>query len=260
MKKLLLLSVALMFVFTISNAQTTAMQINGMDCNGINHDLFAELDAGKAVILHFFMPNCTTCPPPALEIQAMANNIMATYPGMITGYALPFQNSTTCEYTSSWVSSSGLSLYAPYDSGAIQVAYYGGFGMPTVVLLGGKNHEILFSTLSFSTSDTTFMRDQILKLLSPSSVEEFPSEVTSFSISPNPAGNIASITLELKEASDVVMDIVDISGKKVAEIFGEKLSGVEIKQFNTTALPTGNYFVRLQVNGKYFIQKLSIVH
>jgi hypothetical protein len=51
MKKSLLLIFALMFVLTISKAQPV-MQISGNDCNGISHDLFADLDAGKAVILH----------------------------------------------------------------------------------------------------------------------------------------------------------------------------------------------------------------
>lgn len=130
---------------------------------GFSHDLMSDLDSGKAVILHFFMPNCGSCPPPAQKIQKMANNLLKTYPGMVRAYVMPFNNSTTCATTSSWVSTNGLSLYVPYDSGAMQVANYG-WGMPTVVLLGGKNHRIMFSTLSFSTSDTIMMRDSMIAL------------------------------------------------------------------------------------------------
>lgn len=72
------------------------MQLSGVDCNANTHDLLADLDAGKAVILHFFMQNCGSCPPPAKKIQAMANNILAMHPGMITAYAMPFNNTTTC--------------------------------------------------------------------------------------------------------------------------------------------------------------------
>lgn len=260
MKKAILLIVALMFVCTISKAQTTAIQINGLDCNGVSHDLFADLDAGKVAILHFFMPNCGSCPPPAQKIQTMANHILATHPGMITGYAMPFQNSTTCIYTSDWVSSNGLLLYAPYDKGAAQVAYYGGFGMPTVVLLGGKDHKILFSTLSFSTSDTTIMRDKILEILGTTKVEELPNSVNSFSISPNPATDNATINIELKEKSRLKLDVTDISGKQVAVIIDGIQFGIITNQFNTQSLPTGNYLVRLQVNGKTFSKELSIIH
>ncbi len=91
-------SLALMFVITISKAQTP-MQFSGVDCNGASVDMFADLDAGKAVILFFYMPNCGSCPPPAKKIQAMTNNINVMHPDMVKGYAFPFQNSTTCTYS-----------------------------------------------------------------------------------------------------------------------------------------------------------------
>ncbi len=254
-------TIALMFVATISKAQTTAMNFNKMDCNGNQHNLFADLDAGNVVILHFFMPNCGSCPPPAQKIQKMANNVMKTHPGKIKAYALPYNNSTTCSYSATWVSSNGLSLYAPLDSGAAQVAYYGGFGMPTVVVLGGKDHKILFSTQSFSTSDTTDIRDAILASLnSNTGIAELPSAVKTFSVFPNPASENVSINFDLNETSTVLIDITDITGKQVAIIMNEKQNGVVTKQFNTAALPNGNYFVRLQTNGKTITQKLNIAH
>jgi hypothetical protein len=56
-KKLLFLALISVGYFQSSIAQTVS-QISGPDCNGQNHDLYQELDAGKAVILHFFMSNC----------------------------------------------------------------------------------------------------------------------------------------------------------------------------------------------------------
>jgi len=261
MTKSLFVSIALMFVITISKAQT-AMQFSGVDCNNNPVDLFADLDAGKAVILHFYMPSCGSCPPPAQKIQAMANKINAIQPGMVKGYAFPFQNSTTCTYSSSWVSSNNLStLYAPMDSGATQVAYYGGFGMPTVVLLGGTDHRVMFSTQSFSTSDTTIMRDSILNLLNASTgIEGLTNAVSSFSMFPNPANDNVSIKLALKESSNLLIDITDITGKQVAIISEEKQNGIVTRQFGTAVLPNGNYFIRVQVNGKTTTQKLTINH
>lgn len=261
MTKSFLLSIALMFVITISKAQT-AMQFSGVDCNSNPVDLFADLDAGKAVILHFYMPSCGSCPPPAQKIQAMANKINAMYPGMVKGYAFPFQNSTTCTYSSSWVSSNSLStLYAPMDSGATQVAYYGGFGMPTVVLLGGTDHRVMFSTQSFSTSDTTIMRDSILNLLNGSTgIEGLSNTVSSFSMFPNPATDNVSINLDLKETSNLLISVTDITGKQVTIISEEKQNGNVTKQFSTALLPNGNYFIRVQVNGNTTTQKLTINH
>lgn len=262
MKKINLLLLALVFVVAISKAQTTAMQFTGQDCNGNNVDLFADLDAGKAVILHYYMPNCGTCPPPAKKIQTMATNINAEYPGMVKGYAFPYQNSTPCSYSSSWVSSNSLGvLYAPMDSGAEQVAHYGGFGMPTVVVVGGVDHKVLFSTLSFSTSDTIEMRNKIIELLSGSTgINKLPASPNTFSIYPNPASNQITVNLDLPERSNVQIELTDITGKQVALWMNEKQQGTVKKQFSTESYPAGIYFVRLQVNGKVATQKVNIVH
>jgi len=262
MKKTIFLSMALMFIITISKAQTTAMPLFGMDCNGVSHNLISDLDAGKAVILHFFMPSCGSCPPPAQKIQKMANNILKTRPGMITAYAMPFQNSTTCSYTSTWCSSNGLSLYMPYDSGAAQVAHYGGFGMPTVVLLGGKDHRVLFSTLSFSTSDTTTMRNEILNLLSGTAgIKDLQNSVSAFNVYPNPVNDLVTVNIELKETSDLVMDVIDLAGKQVTLIATEKQnSGTVIKQINTSDLPEGIYFVRIQTDGATSVRRINVIH
>ena len=260
MTKSIFLSIALMFVCTISKAQTV-MQLKGVDCNGNSHDLMADLDAGKAVILHFFMPSCGSCPPPAQKIQKMAKNILAKHPGKITAYALPFNNSTTCAYASTWVSTNNLTMYMPFDSGAAQVSNYGGFGMPTVVLLGGKDHRIMFSTMSFSTSDTTEMRDSIMALIGGSvGIAEQPSFVNSFTLFPNPASDNISINIDLKETSTILVEVLDIAGKQVAVIMNEKQSGMVNKQFNTALLPSGNYLVRLTSNGQVATQKLSVSH
>ena len=263
MKKSFLFILITFVAFAFSKAQTTAMQVTGADCNGNPMDFFADLDSGKIIILHFFMPNCAACPPVAQRIQAMAGNVNAMHPGMVKGYAFPYNNSATCVYSTSWVSTNGLyHLYSPVDSGASQVAYYGGFGMPTVVVLGGTDHRVLFSTLSFSTSDTAQIRDSIMAVLegSPSGINKLSASVSNFSVSPNPANNLVSIIFNLNYPSSIVVDVTDITGKQVAVIMNEKQQGVVTKQFNTDGLPNGNYLIRLQTNGKTVTQKLAIAH
>ena len=239
----------------------TVMQISGPDCNGNNHDLYADLDAGKAVILHFFMANCSSCPPPAQKIQAMANKILATYPGKITAYAMPFNNSVTCSYTSNWVGTNNLSLYAPYDSGAVQVANYGGFGMPTVVLLGGAspNRRVMFSTLSFMDSDTTIMRDSILALFATTALNEQPAQLTRLTVFPNPATDKLNIGFELKEASLVKMEITDLQGNQAVVLADSRFeAGAITRSFTLPELAAGNYLVRVTVGNKSYTERLTI--
>lgn len=238
------------------------MQFNGLDCNNNSVDLFADLDAGKAVVLFFYMPSCGTCPPPAQKIQAMTNKINSMYPGMVKGYAFPYQNSTTCSYSSSWVSSNNLGmLYTPMDSGAAHVANYGGFGMPTIVLLGGSgnNRRVMFSTLNFKTTDTTVMRDSIYSLIT-AGIQNLPDLSKRFLVFPNPASESFSLEFQLKEPSDIQIEIIDLLGKKVLTLQEEGLNGKTIKQIQTSALPNGNYFVRLKTDYSTLTQKITIHH
>jgi hypothetical protein len=241
-------------------AQTAAMDFQGPDCNGVMRHCFADLDSGKAVILHFYMPSCSSCPPPAQKIQTMANNILANFPGKIAAYAFPYNNTTSCTYSSGWVSSNGLSLYAPMDSGATQVAYYGGFGMPTIVLLGGTDHRVMFTTQSFITSDTLIMRDSILGMLTIGVNDQEPlvNEVRLF---PNPSADEAFISFDLKESASVKIEVMDITGKLLITLADDKIAaGHYDKQLNTSKLPAGTYLVRINANGKLTTQNLTISH
>ncbi|TND07195.1 MAG: BNR/Asp-box repeat-containing protein [Bacteroidetes bacterium] len=261
MKNKLFFVFALMFAFTISRAQQTAMQFSGVDCNSNAVDLFADLNAGKAVVLFYYMPNCGACPPPAQKIQTMANNIMNTYPGMVKGYAYPYQNSTTCAYSASWVTNNNLTMYAPMDSGAAQVAYYGGFGMPTVVLVGGADHRVLFSTLSFSTSDTTIMRDSILGLLNPSGINGLNSVVSSVNVFPSPATDKVQVELNLKQSADLKIEIVNMLGELVSSVYNQNTqAGLLKKEIPTAALSNGVYFIRLSAGDKVQNHKFTVAH
>ena len=260
MKKSYFLTIALSLIFNFSFAQ--ALQFYGLDCNGNSIDLFADLDDGKAVILHFFMPNCGTCIPVAQNMQTMSQTINATYPGMVKGYAFPFQNSTTCNYTSTWVSNNNLStLYAPVDSGATQVAYYGGFGMPTVVVLGGLNHEVLFTTQNFVTSDTTTIKEAILNMFqNANGLIDINKNGDKFQLFPNPANEFLNIGTIDKGISSLHVDITDITGKSVMSFSNYNFTSSSIDKMNTSQLNNGNYFVRIQLNSQTYIRKLMVIH
>lgn len=265
MKKLIYLSGLAIFanLFQSANAQNV-IQLTGNDCNGINHNLLADLDAGKAVILHFYMPNCGSCPPPAQKIQAMANRILTTHPAMITAYAMPYNNTSTCASTSSWVTTNNLSLYAPFDSGAAQVANYGGFGMPTVVLLGGtgQNKRVMFVTQSFSTSDTTIMRDSILNLFqSATGINTNTSSSPKFDLFPNPASNQLMINYQIKATAALNITLTDLNGKVITTIFQDKISaGTYNQTFDLSEISNGIYLVNFKLNEQSTIQKVAIKH
>jgi hypothetical protein len=242
----------------LANSQTTAMNFSGVDCSGNNVDLFSDLDAGKAVMLIYYMPNCGSCPPVATKMQTMANNINSTHPGLVKAYAFPYQNSTTCAYSASWVTNNNLPLFQAMDSGATQVAYYGGFGMPTVVLLGGNNHDVLFVTQDFNTSDTTTMRDLILTNFTAGLPEQ--NLVQNFSAYPNPATDLVNISFEALQGADFTMQLTDLSGKIVQSFEREKLNkGLIEKHIDLSGLPVGTYLLNLQMSETLITEKIHVV-
>lgn len=251
--------ISILFFSTTSFSQTTAMNFSGVDCNGNNVDLFEDLDAGKAVVLFFYMPNCGSCPPPAQKIQTMANNINANNPGAVKAYSFPYQNTTTCAYSATWVTSNNLSLYTPMDSGAVQVAYYGGFGMPTVVLLGGNNRDVLFTSQDFNTSDTTVMRDLILGMMA--NTTELNKNQFNLEVFPNPSSEVVKLSFISPANAEGFIEIIDLNGKIIQTTKLENLNTGKIeKEINVSNFKSGNYMLNLHLNEQTIKQQITVSH
>jgi hypothetical protein len=252
-----MIALASLLFCTGAYAQTTAMNFTGQDCNGNNVDLFSDLDAEKAVMLIFYMPNCGSCPPVATKMQTMANNINNTYPGLVKAYSFPYQNSTICSSSANWVINNDLTLFTPMDSGAVQVAYYGGFGMPTVVLLGGNNHDVLFVTQDFNTSDTTTMRDLILNTFTAGLNE--PVAQADFTTYPNPVSDLLYIRFTATGREEI--ELINLDGKTIKSLktAGNEKGDVE-KTIDVSGIPAGEYLVKVSSGNSVNIQKVQIVH
>ncbi len=251
------------FIISVSYSfSQTAMDFNTNDCNGNPVHLFSDLDAGKAVVLFYYMPNCGSCPPHAANIQTMANNINANYPGMVKAYSYPYQDVTDCAYSASWVVDNNLQLFIPMNNGATSLAYYGEFAMPTIVLLGGTDHSVMhLYDQGFDVSDTVLMRNLILDLIDPSQANtlKLDENITSLDVFPNPTSEVLNVKLKLKEVSEVSFELLDITGRILLTQSEIKLKeGTE--EINVCEIPNGSYILKINVNGNWSNQKVSIKH
>ncbi len=75
--------------------------------------------------------------------------------------------------------------------------------------------------------------------------------------SPNPFKEMTNSEFELAQSSEVTLEIYDMIGRKV-EVLAEKqqLSGKQRFNWNIGNNNSGNYFVRLTVDGKTSILRL----
>lgn len=261
MKKSILLLTFLIFSFSLLKAQTTAMDFNRPDCNGNMRHLFADLDDGNAVIIEFFMQNCGSCVGAGNKLEALKSDLLAQFPGRVKSYAIGYNDSYSCSSNLDWVFNNGFSSI-PMDSGAMQVAYYGGMGMPTVVALGGGSQHLVLGSpyLGLTNSDTTAMANDIRDFLNSTGINDLKSTVTSFNMFPNPANDAVTLGFDMKEAGTISIDVFDITGKKIMSLMNDNITaGAFKKSFNIATLTAGNYVVALTANGNSTNHKLNII-
>lgn len=265
MKKIYSLLLAALLGNTIANAQTTAMDFTMNDCNSVMHNLYSELDPGNVIIMEFFH-TCPSCAAAANDLKAMYQDLTATYgTTKVRFYVTPYDDGYNCTSVLNWVNTNGLSsVVVPFDSGGVQTAYYGGMGMPTIVVAAGSTHKLLYlcnQTVPFYTSDTTLIGTAIRNFLDSTyaGVSNIQSNV-SISIFPNPTTDELTISIEAKEAGMLKLELANITGDKVAGLTEEKIqTGVWKKNF-PISLSNGIYFIKGSLNEKPFQEKVTVLH
>ena len=84
-------------------------------------------------------------------------------------------------------------------------------------------------------------------------------EVTSFKAFPNPSNGITHFQYELQNSADVGLNIYDVTGKLVDQIFNEnQLSGSHQAIWEANETPNGIYFYTLSINGQVASGKIIL--
>jgi len=190
----------------------------------------------------------------------MKDQLDLQYPGMIDFYQMGYTNSYSCSSVTNWINTNGFNS-VPFDSGAALVAYYGGFGMPTLAVIGGSSHEVLFTTVGYTSGDTADIASAIHGFFNSTLVNELPSEANALNVFPNPATTQFNFQLYLKQAADIAIELFALNGEKVAVLAHEKMNaGLVQKTFSTASFAPGLYFLKITVNGISSFSKVNIAH
>ncbi|HEX8515614.1 MAG TPA: T9SS type A sorting domain-containing protein [Bacteroidia bacterium] len=254
-------AVMLSFIANSSKAQTTAMNYNFIDCAGNSQSIFADLDAGKAVILEFFMNSCSPCITAGGKLESMKADLLAEYPGMVKAYAFGYNNTYTCTTINNWVSTNSFTSI-PADSGAAQVAYYGGMGMPTIVILGGGTaHSVLGSPyVGFTTSDTTTMAADIRNFLGATASVNENEVFSQIALFPNPSTTETNLSFNITKSTNVVIEIIDVTGRRVESVMSGNVSaGAFNKAINISNLAEGLYYISIKADGIVSQKPLNVI-
>lgn len=246
----------------VSQTPTTAYDFTMDDCNGNMHHLFGELDSGNVVVMEFFMLSCTPCETAGSALDAMMVPLKKKYGNKVRFYPMGFVKSYKCPEIKNWITKNGLATAVPFDSGDVQVAYYGGMGMPTIAVAAGKDHKVLFTSTDFKpAADTATIASSIHDFFGTSGIFSPTSNITSVSVFPNPAKDQLTLILNLKKADVLHLTLINIEGQQLADISSENLKpGNWERTIQLPALKNGIYFLQGELNKERFTRKITILN
>jgi len=259
MKKLLLIG-SILFTFLLAQGQT-ATNFSCNDCSGNNHDLFSELNAGKVIVIAWVMP-CASCISGALAAQSACQSFASSNPGEVFFYCSDDVANTTCATLSSWCATNGMSSATKFSNAAVNMSDYGAAGMPKVVVLGGTNHTVYYNQNDAGISQPGIQAAISAALAANANgIKENTGLALSMNIYPNPSRGSSTLVLSLVNDKKLNMEVQDLLGHKILEIFKGNLSkGEHTLVVNTSELPNGSYLLTCTDGVSAKKIKFSVLH
>ncbi len=260
MKKLILL-ISMVATSAIAYAQT-ATNFTCNDCSGVSHDLFTELDAGKIIVLDWVMP-CGACAGPSLTAYNVVGSFQSSHPGSVFLYMADDFANTVCSSLNGWANSIGVPQNAyslRFSNPAIDMLDYGSIGMPKIVVVGGGvNHTVFYN--SNNTVNASALQAAINLALTSTGINEQNNPLSILNIYPNPADKSAEIKFVLNQPATVTIELFNLQGKRLQDIFsGPMIAGENKVEVNTAKLAAATYLVKLTGDGKTRFINLLVSH
>ncbi len=211
----LLFTTVLIALLQAGFAQTIAEDWTQTDCNGTEHQLYATLDTGTVVVMEIIMlDGCMPCINAAHRMQPIIDNYNALYNDRVHWYTFGYNDTYTCSELQTWREENSVNCTAQFIEGQDISAYYGGMGMPTIVVIGRNTHTVYFNQFGFVPADTTEFSNAIAYALGIAEPTVALNSVyaQSLSVQPNPTSDFVVVPNHLEGAQYV---LVDISGRQV---------------------------------------------
>jgi hypothetical protein len=254
-----ILSISLLISAMVGMAQT-ATDFTANDCVGNSHHLFAELDAGKIIVISFVMP-CGSCIAPTLAADAAVQSYASSNPGQVLFYVAHYTGSgNSCSTITGWESTNSITQDATFYTAAFVRSQYSSVStMNRIVVLGGMNHAIYYNAGSGVTQTT--VQNAISAALATTGVAENNFTNSDLSVSPNPVAGDAKVNYTLSKSMDVSIDVINILGENVKTIKLERQTiGKQEAQIDLEPLNNGVYFIRLNAGKESGIVKFIVNH
>jgi len=263
MKKAILITV-ISFSGLLTFAQTTATDFTVNDCNGVSHNLFSELDAGKVIVIGWTMP-CSTCATPLLEVHNAVLGFMGSHPGVVEFWMTDDYANSTCSNISGWGSTYGITNATYFSSSEIAMSDYGSDGMPKVVIVACQDHKIYYNVNDFpnGAGATAAINSALADLASGCLVGTNTLEKPSYELTcyPNPASQQLTVEFNIPALAEVTIELITLRGQVVMSVPVEKINqGIQTQSLNIEAVPDGLYFLKIGDSKTLEVVKVQIIN
>ncbi len=240
-----------------SFSQTTATDFTVTSCGGTSHHLFAELDAGKVVVISFVEP-CGGCIGPSQTAYYVIQNYATTNPGKVVFYISDDLANTNCSTLQSWAVTNGLVAVEIFSNSSLVQTQYGAGGMPKIVVLAPNRQVKLNLNGSLTTNQITTAINSALA--TTAAVNEVVNTNLHLKAYPNPVDEKLLAEYFLDENADVNIEMINMLGAKVKNISQKQSAGKHEFQIDTETLSNGVYFLKISTNTSSQIIKFTISH
>jgi hypothetical protein len=213
MKRLLPFVLSLVSAITL-NAQNTASDFDLTDCNGVQHQLFEELDNGYVILLQIVDPKSATNLSATRSIENLILQYKSAYPDKVYSYTMGVDDGNTCNDMSASFSS-GLN-HSQFAGSRAQADYFNATSLPAVIVMGNSSHNVYYNHSGYSSSQDEMIRGAIEEALADGSESGSSAVIKNSyaSVFPNPFSS--SLNVRLNESSTVSkVSICDLTGKSL---------------------------------------------
>ncbi len=261
MKRIVLHLLAVLLLSLGATAQTTATNFIADDCDGNSHNLFAELNSGKVIVIAWVMP-CAGCLPASQTAYEIVQLFAVTHPGQVRMYVADDYANTPCSTIDTWVFANAMDSVTTFSDSALDMTAYGGVGMPKIIVLGGGfNHTVYFNENNIPADDSTGIHNAIDSALADiTGLAADLSQQHSSTLFPNPANDQVVLTVHAEQAGQAQVQVFNVLGETVLEMRCVFVPGENRFTLNVNALSGGTYFVKVNDGEKSSVQKLIIAH
>jgi hypothetical protein len=155
------------FTFPKSDVYNTFSWVKKDIQTGKEIALYNKLDSGLVIIQEYVMMDCRPCITGGKGLQNIVTSLRKLYPGRIRYYQTVYEDATDAKTMKKWVKDNGFTPDAVFVEGAKEVAFYGGMGMPTILVMGGgMRHKGYYKRLGYSPRENGVIIKAIRRALS----------------------------------------------------------------------------------------------